>query len=132
MNAVRHFLYGFCIEVHIGNGCEESGQHQLIRSFFRASVCLNGAGQSDERSCQLILKLRDICRFSADACLACAAFAHSGLFALETKHFVHVDLTQIRKTERLSVEFSARFDILHIDRDMIHSRNIHGSLRSFF
>jgi len=44
----------------------------------------------------------------------------------------HVDLTQIGKTERLSVEFSARFDILHIDRDMIHSRNIHGSLRSFF
>ena len=93
-NAFGEGIYGFVIEVNIGNSCEKSLNKKLVSlGSDKVLVAAEGTGKTYERACEPVLKQGSVSLFSANACAACTACAASGLFTLKTKHLIHIGIS---------------------------------------
>ena len=81
---------GLRIEIHVGDRHEKSVNKHLPGLIRNLSVGICRVREADQRTCQFILKFRNVCRFSADTCSSCAGFASCCLFTLKTKHITHL------------------------------------------
>ena len=86
MDLVNQGLNGDFVEVYVGDGCEQSLDHQLADIFNRLRGAVRRTGKTDQCAGQLILQSSDIRCLSADAGLSHAALTACGLLTLKTKH----------------------------------------------
>ena len=75
------------IEVHVGDGGEQTFDEQLVCVFGRLRITFRRSCKTDQCAGQLILQSSNIRLFAANTCAAGTAFASGCLLTLETKHF---------------------------------------------
>jgi hypothetical protein len=74
------------VKVHIGDGGEQALDHQPPSPLIRIRGIIYRTGQSNQSASQLILKLRHLSGFAADAGFSSTTSAACRLLALKTKH----------------------------------------------
>jgi len=74
------------VKVHIGDGGEQALDHQPPSPLIRIRGIIYRTGQSNQSASQLILKLRHLSGFAADAGFSGTTGAACCLLALKTKH----------------------------------------------
>ena len=77
---------GLFVEAHIGDGGEQPLDHQPPSPLIHIRSIIYRTGQSNQSDSQLILKLRHLSGFSADAGFSGTTGAASRLLALKAKH----------------------------------------------
>ena len=77
---------GLFVEAHIGDGGEQALDHQPPSPLIRIRGIIYCTGQSNQSASQLILKLRNLSGFAADAGFSSTTSAACRLLALKTKH----------------------------------------------
>lgn len=77
---------GLFVEAHIGDGGEQALDHQPPSPLIRIRGIIYRTGQSNQSASQLILKLRHLSGFAADAGFSGTTGAASRLLTLKAKH----------------------------------------------
>ena len=77
---------GLFVEAHIGDGGEQALDHQPPSPLIRIRGIIYRTGQSNQSTSQLILKLRHLSGFAADAGFSGTTGAASRLLTLKAKH----------------------------------------------
>lgn len=89
VNALHQSQDGGIVEIHVGDGGEQSLKDQPVGFFcYQIFVAFRGAGESNQRSGQLILEPGRFRRFPAYAGFSRTAGTSGCLLTLEAKHAV--------------------------------------------
>ena len=88
MHPVDQSADGFFIKIHIGNGGEQSLDHQPPCIPVHIRGVIGGTRQPHQRAGQLVLKLRHIGGLAAYPRFSRAAGTERRLLTLKTEHFV--------------------------------------------
>ena len=103
VHLIDQSLNGGFVEVHVGDGREQSFDEQLVGVFRRLRIAVSRTGKANQRADQLILQSGNIRLLAAYSGSSGTSFTTCRLFALKTKHLsvhhpflLHLNLRYVR------------------------------------